>query len=182
MPEQITDAVLVLLVMAACTAVLSGLVKAVRKPEPSSRYDRYVPKNPEKYRGRIDSIDLKSKMEINFAGWCDRDPDVLQWSYEEIAIRYLAPGLFKVRRYYPDFEVIRRVDGGVEKSIVEIKPRYQTEPPANKGSLQSYINAVKTYKKNSAKWKAAERYARRKGWKFEVVTEDDPRTQAPRGR
>jgi len=32
---------------------------------------------------------------------------------------------------------------------------------------------VFTYAKNTAKWKAAEEYCRKKGWKFKILSEKD---------
>jgi len=178
--EGLPGLALILVLVLFCSAVLDKLLKAARRAKSSrNNLGRYV---PEKYRGDPDKINLRSSWEVNFARWCERDPDVLEWSSEELAIRYRSPGTLKVRRYYPDFVVTRRGADGEETSIVEIKPRYQTEPPSGKGGFISRLKAKKRYRINCAKWKAAEKHAQKRGWKFEIVTEDDPRTQARRGR
>lgn len=58
-------------------------------------------------------------------------------------------------------------------SVIEIKPRHQTKPPeARKRRTKKYIAEVYEYIKNESKWKSAERFAKARGWKFEIWHED----------
>jgi len=71
-------------------------------------------------------------------------------------------------------------DGTIETIMIEIKPKAQTKPPdiRKKNATPTgrisrrYINEVKTYGINEAKWIAARKYCIERGWKFEVFTED----------
>ena len=63
--------------------------------------------------------------------------------------------------------------------MIEIKPKYQTRPPdINKKSTpkgrisRAYLNEVKTWGINEAKWKAATAFCRSRGWDFQIYTED----------
>jgi hypothetical protein len=70
--------------------------------------------------------------------------------------------------------------GGGEKTLmIEIKPKYQTKPPdlKNKNTAKGrvsrrYLNEVKTWGVNEAKWKAARQYCQSRGWEFQIYTED----------
>lgn len=86
----------------------------------------------------------------------------------------------KMHRYFPDVVVKKKTtDGKYETIMIEIKPSSQTVPPdprkknATKSGRVSrrYINEVKTYGVNEAKWKAAERYCAERGWIFSIMTE-----------
>ena len=57
--------------------------------------------------------------------------------------------------------------------LIEIKPKEQCSPP-NRPSRKTkrYINAVKMWGVNSAKWEAAKEFAENRGWKFQILTED----------
>lgn len=63
--------------------------------------------------------------------------------------------------------------------MIEIKPKHQTRPPDRskkttaKGRVsRRYLNEVKTYGINEAKWKAARMYCAQRGWEFQIYTED----------
>ena len=63
--------------------------------------------------------------------------------------------------------------------MIEIKPKHQTKPPDRskkntaKGRVsRRYLNEVKTYGINEAKWKAAKMYCAQRGWEFQIYTED----------
>ena len=56
--------------------------------------------------------------------------------------------------------------------LVEIKPKNQTRPPKTRRKTKKYITEVTTYVTNTCKWKAANEYAKDRGWKFEIWTED----------
>jgi hypothetical protein len=56
--------------------------------------------------------------------------------------------------------------------LVEIKPKKQTVPPKAARKTKKHLNEVTTYIKNTSKWNAAQQYAKHKGWKFQIWTED----------
>ena len=56
--------------------------------------------------------------------------------------------------------------------LVEIKPKKQTSPPKKRRKSKKYINEVTQFVKNQSKWEAANLFAKHKGWKFQIWTED----------
>lgn len=140
-----------------------------------SRYyqGRFKPKNPKKYLGDPTNIIYRSRWEFRFMRYIDKHPKVVQWSSEEIVIPYRSPIDGRVHRYFPDF-LVKRInsDGNKETLLIEIKPEHQTKPPQKQGRVtKKYLNEVKTWGINQAKWEAAERYCEDRGWKFEKFTE-----------
>lgn len=141
---------------------------------------RFKPKNPKKYMGDPTNIIYRSRWELVFMRWCDRRPDVLQWSSEELAIPYLSPVDNKIHRYFPDFIIkVQKVDK-VETVMIEIKPFSQTRPPDQSRAKQKngrrnphYLREVKTWGINEAKWKQAREFCKDRGWKFQVLTEKE---------
>ena len=106
--------------------------------------------------------------------WCDNNINVLEWGSEEIIIPYKSPLDNRPHRYYPDFYVRARTkDGRIAKSIIEIKPAYQTKPPQRKKKqrAKTFLNEVTTWNVNSAKWRAARQYCARYGLSFIILTE-----------
>lgn len=85
-----------------------------------------------------------------------------------------------MHRYFPDVVLNKRVGPDkYETVMIEIKPKSQTRPPdiSKKNNTPTgrmsrrYINEVKTYGINEAKWVAARKYCDSRGWKFEIMTE-----------
>jgi hypothetical protein len=80
----------------------------------------------------------------------------------------------KKRKYYPDFIAkIKSGDGSIAIWLVEVKPYKATIPP-RKNSRKAKKTALyeeRTYQVNTAKWRAAQAYCDRKGWKFKILTE-----------
>ena len=141
---------------------------------------RFKPANPEKYKGDPTKITYRSSWEFKFFRFVDQHPDVIWWQSEEIAIPYLSPIDNRVHRYFPDVILKKRVGPDqYETVMIEIKPKSQTMPPdiskRNKtptGRIsRRYLNEVKTYGINDAKWAAARKYCNERGWKFEIMTE-----------
>ena len=106
--------------------------------------------------------------------WLDLNESVKQWASEEVAVPYYDPMQKKMRRYFPDF-MVQYVDsdGLIITEMVEIKPAAQvTPPPSNpKRRTKSWMYAVQTYINNQAKWEAAEKACKDRGWRFRIVTE-----------
>ena len=141
---------------------------------------RFRPANPQKYRGDPTNIVYRSLWEFKFFKFIDLHPDVIWWQSEEVAIPYLSPIDGKMHRYFPDVILHKKIgDDKFETVMIEIKPEGQTRPPdiskKNKtptGRIsRRYLNEVKTFGINDAKWKAARQYCSAKGWKFEIMTE-----------
>jgi hypothetical protein len=105
----------------------------------------------------------------------DEDPNVIEWSNEEIVIPYLSPIDGRWHRYFPDFFVrVRNRQGMQEAMILEVKPLKQSVPPPIKKRItRQYIQEVATYGINEAKWKAATEYCKDRNWSFKVITEKD---------
>lgn len=130
----------------------------------------YTPDNTHKYDGDHTSIQFRSSWERSFMRWLDMNPDVEKWSSEETVIPYISPVDDKKHRYFVDFKV-KFVNGST--LLVEIKPDHQTKKPSPKKGKKrsSLLLEAHTYAVNWAKWKAAEKYASERGWKFAVFTE-----------
>ena len=142
-----------------------------------SKYNqgRFHPQNPEKYKGDVQNIIYRSSWELKFMQWCDRNPNVIEYASEEFCIPYLSPIDGRVHRYFPDFIMkIKEQSGQIKNYIIEIKPKKQTVPPVqtSKKRNRTFINEVKTYTVNEAKWKAAEEWCKDRLLKFLIITED----------
>lgn len=130
---------------------------------------KFKPKNIKKYRGDYTKIVYRSMWEKYCFKWCDQNPNVKYWSSEETVIPYLYEVDKKYHRYFMDLKITYKTG---ETVLVEIKPANQTVPPKYPGrKTKRYINEGLTYVKNQNKWKAAQRYARDRGWGFQVWTE-----------
>jgi hypothetical protein len=62
--------------------------------------------------------------------------------------------------------------------LIEVKPYSQTKPPAVQNTKKNkptkrYLNEVKTWGTNSAKWNAADEFCKDRGWKFQIITENE---------
>ena len=138
---------------------------------------KFVPKNPEKYRGNVQGIVWRSTWERVFARWCDNSAAVLAWGSEELYIPYLSPIDKQTHRYFPDFFVkIQQRDGNIKKFLVEIKPHAQTLKPVlkytKKGKLKkSMKQEMETFFVNLAKWDAAEHFCGAHNMEFLILTE-----------
>lgn len=137
---------------------------------------KFKPKNPDKYKGNPTDIVYRSSWELTFMMRLDSHPDVLEWSSEEIKIPYRSPIDNKLHRYFVDFYVkIKTKDGNIEKRLIEVKPKKQTKPPIKPTGriTKRYVEEVKTWGVNQAKWEAAEQYAANRLMKFQIITEDE---------
>jgi len=133
---------------------------------------RFVPNEPDKYKGNPRNIIYRSMWERHCMRYFDNNVNVLEWASEEIAIPYVSPLDGKVHRYYPDFWV--KVKHGPEHRIwlIEVKPEKQTKPPTKgKKVTKGYLYEVREYGRNTAKWEAAKNFCEKQGWEFSVWTE-----------
>jgi len=145
---------------------------------------RFHPQHPEKYLGDSRNIVYRSSWELHFLRWCDRNDSVIEYASEEFSIQYISPVDNRVHRYYPDgFVKIKHQNGEVKRYIVEIKPERQCREPKKPSRItKTYINEVKTYAVNQAKWKYAEEFAKDNGIEFKVLTENDLGIPTPKKR
>lgn len=134
----------------------------------------FRPKNPSKYMGNPTQIMYRSMWERKFMRYCDTSPNVLRWASEEIVIPYISPVDRKRHRYYVDFLIEVKTPEGIKTWLIEIKPKKQCQPPEKRSRVtRCYINEVKTWAVNAAKWEAAKQVSQIKGWEFKILTEDD---------
>lgn len=103
----------------------------------------------------------------------DRNPNVLKWASEELAIPYISPIDKRPHRYFPDFIIqVVSQDGSKKTIMIEVKPEKQTKPPEKKSrTTQRYIREVRDYGINTNKWLAAKEYCADRKWEFQILTE-----------
>lgn len=135
---------------------------------------KFYPKNPEKYRGDRNKITYRSSWEKFIFEMLDNNPDVVQWSSEEVIIPYFSHADGKRRRYFMDMYV-KYANGDVY--LFEVKPKKETaapKPPTNMttAAKKRFMNEVYTWTVNKDKWKAASELCEKKGWQFKIITED----------
>ena len=105
---------------------------------------RYNIINSNKYVGDPQRIYYRSLWERKFMKYCDLNDAILEWGSEEIIIPY-----------------------------IEVKPKKQTRPPKPVfKKTKKFINEVKTYSINEAKWKSAKAWCENNNMEFKILTED----------
>ena len=136
---------------------------------------KFKPKNPKKYLGDPTNIIYRSGCEFKLMRFLDSHPNVIEWGSEEVIIPYMNPIDGRLHRYFPYF-IVKQINIHVQKEtvIIEVKPKAQTqEPKRSQNKTKRYINEVVTWGINQAKWKAAESFCLDRGWKFQIMTEDN---------
>lgn len=132
---------------------------------------KFQPKFPQKYRGDPRNIVYRSSWELNCMSYFDKNPDIIWWGSEEFCIPYKSPIDGRMHRYFPDF-IVKTKNG--DTVVFEVKPAAQSKPPEKKTRItKKYLNEVKTWGINQAKWDAAVKFCRKKNWQFKVITERD---------
>lgn len=133
----------------------------------------FTPTNPAKYKGDVKTIIYRSSWELRLMKHFDKDPSILWWSSEELAIPYMSPVDGKKHRYFPDFvaKMIRK-DGTIMTYVIEVKPKKQTQKPTQKRQTKRFLEEAATYVVNQMKWKAADEFCQEHGWKFQILTEE----------
>jgi hypothetical protein len=139
------------------------------------RVGKYRVQNKEKYVADLQECEYRSSWELRYMKYLDKQPNVLEWASENVIIPYYNPVEKKTRRYIVDFYVkVRTTEGFIKKYIIEIKPLNQCNPPKKqKRTSNGYRSALKAYIRNQSKWKAAKKWADRRGWEFIVITEKE---------
>lgn len=135
----------------------------------------FKPNNPKKYLGNANNIIYRSSWEFKYMKELDNDPKVISWASEEFCIPYTCPVTGRFRRYFPDFYVEKQNKKGiVETFVIEIKPHAQTLVPKRKDkSYRKFVNEASTFAVNQAKWESAQRYCKKKGYNWVVLTEKE---------
>jgi len=139
----------------------------------------YTLKNPNKYIQSDNSMnaqlsenllsllnntpEYRSGWELQFFTFCDTNPKVQEWSAEPFAIPYYNPIKKKQSRYFPD--VYMKYNN--KKFLIEIKPKSQI--PGNPSTSPYDIASQKI---NEQKFKEAEKFCQKNGWKFVVLSDD----------
>jgi len=136
---------------------------------------KFSPRNPDKYKGDPTNIIYRSSWEKIFMKWCDERPSIKSWQSEEKCLWYDDPVTKKKRRYFPDFIIMFEKDGKMMTEMIEVKPQAQVDGPNPnpKRRTQAWVNQVKTYLTNMAKWEAAAKVCEERGWSFRLVSEKD---------
>jgi len=144
----------------------------------------FRPKNLHKYKGDFTKITHRSGWERQVFKYIDENPAIVEWSSEEVIVKYISPKDSRVHRYYPDIWLkVQRPDGTTKEYLWEIKPASQSVPPVpktreqvlteTKAGKRRYYMQVINWGVNDAKWKAARAYCEERGWTFQVVTEKE---------
>lgn len=130
-------------------------------------HGKFIPKNPQKYRGDVSRIFFRSLWEVSCMKFFDSSSDVLSWGSEELSIPYLSPKDGAVHQYYPDFYVEYRDESGcIRKEVVEVKPLHESDKSAARSERSRAALEI-----NEAKWAAAARWCEVRGLTFRVLTE-----------
>ena len=135
---------------------------------------KYRPVNPDKYQGDPTNIIWRSTWELRIMRWMDLNEDVIEWSSEELKVKYKIPYENRIRNYYPDFlATMKQKDGSIKRFMIEVKPKNQTKPPkVQKRKTQKYLKEVARWATNKSKWEAAASYCKHHDMDFVIITED----------
>ena len=135
---------------------------------------KYTVKDRKKYVGDPDKVVYRSLWERRFMVYCDNTKEILEWGSEEVIIPYISPLDGRMHRYFPDFYIkVRQKDKTIKKMIIEVKPKIQCGPPKTpKRKTKRFINEVRTWGVNEAKWNAALEWCKDRNMEFKILTED----------
>lgn len=132
---------------------------------------KFTPRNPKKYKGNPTTIWYRSSWELKAMLYFDKNPGILEWSSEELAIPYKSPIDGRIHRYFPDFKV--KTSQG-DTILIEIKPKAQVnKPKQRKRKTKKFLMEIVEWEKNKAKWASAQEYATDHKWKFLILTEKE---------
>jgi len=126
-----------------------------------------------KYKGAKYPI-YRSSWELHFFRWCDNNTNVLEWTSESVVIPYTSPLDGRTHRYIVDNTVKIMEGGRLTKYLIEIKPKKQTLKPKSHGNKKqsTILYENMNYVRNQAKWAAAESWCKKRGYRFQIITED----------
>jgi hypothetical protein len=131
---------------------------------------KFNPKNLNKYEGDWRRIEYRSLWERQVFRFCDDNDAIVRWSSEEVVVPYRCKTDNRVHRYFVDLKITFK---NGDTYLIEIKPKKETvEPKKRATKSKGYLTEVLKYVKNISKWESADEYAKQRGWKFEVWTEE----------
>jgi hypothetical protein len=110
--------------------------------------------------------------------FCDNSSNVIEWGSENVGISYFNPLLKKPSTYWIDcYMKTKNRDGSETKWLIEVKPNKYLEKPTPPSKLtekgvMNFARHAKAYLINSAKFEAAQDYARTHQMKFGIITEN----------
>ena len=129
---------------------------------------RFQIKNPDKYVGGRTPL-YRSSWEFAFMRFCDESPSISKWANESIRIPYKHPLTGKFTIYVPDFFIVYiDKDGKKHAELIEVKPAAQSSMEKAGKSRGKQMQVVV----NTAKWEAANAYAKQNRVTFRVVSEE----------
>ena len=134
----------------------------------------FRPKAKEKYKGNSLPV-YRSGWELKFFRWCDCNPNIIAWNSEGVVVPYKSPLDGKIHRYFVDGLITLQESSGVKTYLIEIKPSSQVSAPKPKKYKRrsTMLYEQKTYAVNKAKWEAADKWAKKKGIEFKILTEKE---------
>lgn len=120
-------------------------------------------------------LEYKSSLEHIAFRYADYNKNIVNFSVEPFAIKYLKPTDGKIHRYYID--LFLEFKSG-DKFLVEVKSKGETIPPKKPSrktdkTIRNYQRAMQTYLVNQAKWTAAEEFAKLNNMRFIILTEEE---------
>ena len=135
---------------------------------------KFRPRFPQKYKGDPSNIVFRSSWELTCFRYLDNNQNVLKWASEEFFVPYKHPMTGKISRYFPDIWIkYKNKDGIITETVWEVKPKKYTVPPhIPKRKTKSWAYTAEQFVINTAKWKAAEAYCKKRGQNFQIITED----------
>ena len=135
---------------------------------------KFRPKNPNKYKGDPSNIIYRSSWELTVFKYLDSNPAIIQWASEEFFVPYRNPMTNRIHRYFPYVYLkYRNKEGTITETVWEVKPKKQTQPPRiPKRKTKSWRYNAEQYVINEAKWSACKKYCNKRGYNFQIITED----------
>ena len=128
----------------------------------------YTVKNTAKYVGN-GVPRYRSGWELTFMRFLDNNDNVMQWASESIQIPYRNPVTGKQSIYVPDFLITYKTrQNTLIAELIEIKPKKQSVIESKMSNRDRMVVAI-----NYAKWAQAEKWCKRNGFKFRILTEED---------
>ncbi len=133
----------------------------------------FKPKNPTKYFGGDPSaITYRSSWEFTCMQTFDENPMILGWGSETCAIPYMNPFTRRQTVYIPDFVVVYEDRNGKKHAeMIEVKPAKEVPGMVNEGAKKLSPRDKAAQLLNMAKWEAANRFCKKRGMQFRVLTE-----------
>jgi hypothetical protein len=135
---------------------------------------KFVPKNPQRYKGDWSKITYRSSWEKYIMEMLDTNDNVRYWQSEETVIPYFSNADGRKRRYFMDFTICWS-DGSIH--LWEVKPKKEVHPPIPPSKMTTaakkrFINEIYTHTVNTDKWRRTAEICAQKGWSFKIITED----------